>query len=121
MIGPRHTTIDADAARGARENSENWRDTREALKRKLSGSLSTVAIYTATGSTSTKIRVFADSRPSAVVLVCAASLAAPSASLAAVPILNFAWDSTSKALDVFEPSGLSANTQYTLTFLVLEA
>lgn len=121
MIGPRHTTIDVEPKSAARQNGENARDTRVALATKVAGKLLTVEQYTAVGSTSARIRLGSIGRPAAVLLARAAEFYAQNDPIGAVGTLNFAWDSTTGAIDVYEPSGLAADTVYTLSFLALEA
>ncbi len=120
MTGPRHTQIREDGAAGARQNSENARDMRDALALRPAQQFVTVEPYTAVGSSSTKIRLAATKRPVCVELVRAAAYYAQCDSLAAVGNANFAWDSTSSSVDVYEPTGLTADTVYTLTFRITE-
>lgn len=120
--GPRHTTVDRDPAKGHRQSSENARDVLEALGRKLSAHASTVARYTASGSTSARIRLEASStRPLAVALIHAALADDPAAPLSTSATLNFVYAVTEQTIEVFEPAGLEAGRVYTLTFLVVEA
>lgn len=120
MSGPRYTTIDRDPARAAQQLSENARDTLEALKARPTGKRFVLERYTATGSTSTRIPIGAVGRPWAVRLARAVPVNDESAALTVTPTLNFAWNSTSKAVDVFEPYGLTADTVYKLQFVVEE-
>lgn len=119
-LGPIHTTIDADPKAAARQNGENARATRAALATKLTGYFTRIERYTAVGSASTKIRLGAGDRPSAVLLAQAAPVSDAAGALAVTPSNNFAWDATTQAIDVYEPTGLTANTVYTLLFLILE-
>lgn len=119
MNAPRHTQI-RDGAAGAAQNSENWRDLLVELARRPAQSFVTVEPYTAVGSTAAKVRLAASKRPVCVELVRAAPYYAQGDSLAATGNANFAWDSTTLSVDVFEPSGLVADTVYTLTFRITE-
>lgn len=121
MIGPRHTTIDSDPTVAAEQNAENARDTLDALSTKVAGSLVTISSYTANGSTTTKIPLVATAAaPSAVVLVRAFAVSDPGADCGASPRANFYYDGSSYALNVYEPSGLTAGVVYALTFLIVE-
>jgi hypothetical protein len=96
------------------------RDANNALLRRLQGYTKRVERYSATGVTSTKIPLTAaDVPPIAVVLVRAESVNDPAAVVPAVPTLNFVYQTN--AIGVYEPSGLTANTLYNLTFLVIES
>jgi hypothetical protein len=121
MSFPRHSTIDADPARAALQNSENARDVLEALTVRPAMRQITVERYTATGSTDTRIRIGAGSRPWAVMLARCCEAAAEDAAVVVTPVLNFVWDSTTDSLDVFEPDGLAADTVYKLQFVAMEA
>jgi hypothetical protein len=123
FYGPRHGTVDKDPASSHRQASENARDTQEALDQKLSAHLAVISRYTASGDPSTVIRLEASAkRPLAVLLAHAAPYGAPSSFIPGlVPAYAFAWDATTKSLDVYEPDGLTAGQVYTLTFLVVEA
>lgn len=122
FYGPRHGTIDKAPELSHRQASENARDTQEALDRKVSGHFAIVSRYTATGDSTQVIRLEASARrPLAVILVHAAPVGDPSSPLNPIPGYSFAWDATTKSLDVYEPFGLDANVIYTLTYLVLEA
>lgn len=118
--GLRHSTIDRDPGRSHRQLSENARDTQEEIARRVVGRLLSVASYTATGSTASRIRIGAGVRPQGVVPVLIAPVYDAASSLVATPILNFVWDATTQSIDVYEPDGLTADTVYTFTFLVLE-
>lgn len=121
MSGPRHTTVDSDARLAALQSSENARDTLAEIARRAPVQQRTVEAYTATGSTSTRIRIGSSERPWAVLLARAAQAYGEDAPVAAVMTPNFVWDATDGSVDVFEPSGLTANTVYLLQFLVVEA
>jgi hypothetical protein len=120
MTGPRHTQIRPDAATGSLQNSENWRDLLDALKQRPAQRYVTVEPYTAVGSSSAKVRLSAARRPLCAELVRAAPYYAQGDPLEAVGNANFAWDSTSSSVDVYEPAGLTADTVYTLTFRITE-
>lgn len=120
MSEPRHTQIRSDSATAAVQNSENARDIRLELGRRPPQRFVTVEPYTAVGSTDAKVRLGATKRPVCVELARAAKYYAQGDSLAAVGNANFAWDSTSNSVDVFEPTGLVADTVYTLTFRITE-
>lgn len=120
--GPRHTTIDPEPEQASRQNSENARDTLEALGRKLSAHTVTVSRYTAEGSTTARIRLEASAtRPLAVVLIHAALADDPAAPVTASATLNFGYAVQDRTIEVFEPAGLEVGRVYTLTFLVVEA
>jgi hypothetical protein len=118
--GPRHTSISTEPRTAAQQNAENARDTLQALAARPLQRVVTVEMYTATGSISTRIRLAAATRPIAVQLARAAKYYAQDESLAATGNGNFVWDSTTNSVDVFEPSGLTTNTVYVLTFLITE-
>lgn len=119
-LGPRHTAIRSDAAVSARQNAENARDLRDDLEALPKQRLVKVEQYTAVGSTSAKVPLFAAKMPAGVQLIRAAKYYEHGETLTLTPNFNFAWDSTTQTLGVFEPSGLTADTVYTLTFLVTE-
>jgi hypothetical protein len=121
MIGPRHTTIDSDARAAALQNSENARDAIEALKIRPPMTQLNVARYTATGSTSTRIPIGAAQRPWAEQLARIALVFGEDQPVVCSPVLNFVWDATTGSIDVFEPSGLTADVAYTMNFCVWEA
>jgi hypothetical protein len=120
-LGPRHTTIDSKPDAAALQNGENARDTRLALAGRVAGYFASVERYTATGSAATKMRIGAGDRPRAIIPVRVAPVYDEAGSLAVSGNGNFVWDSTTQSIDVYEPSGLTANVVYTLDFLVLEA
>lgn len=121
MNGPRHSTIDANPVHAALQNSENARDTLEALERRPIRKQLTLERYTATGSTDTRIRVGSGARPWSVTLVRCCEAAAEDGVVVVTPVLNFVWDATTLSLDVFEPDGLVADTVYKLQFVAEEA
>lgn len=117
---PRHTAIRADVAMSARQNAENARDLRDAIGSRPTQRVATVEPYMAVGSTSAKIPIFGSKLPAGVQLIQAAPYYDRGATLPLTPNHNFVWDSASETIGAFEPSGLVANTFYTLTFLVTE-
>ena len=119
--GPRHVSISRDPIVAADQNSENARDTLDALSRRLRQRYVRVEQYTAVGSTSAKVPLGASERPVAVQLVYAAAAADSNAPLGVTGNANFSWDSASQSINAFEPTGLTANAIYTLVFVVMEA
>jgi hypothetical protein len=115
----RHSTFSANPVFAAQQSSENARDMQEALDRKLTARVVTVARYTATGSTSTKIPLGAGARPVAVLPARIALEGGQADPVVAYGILNFAWDATTGAINVFEPSGLAVDTVYQLSFILV--
>jgi len=75
--------------------------------------------YAAVGSTAAKIPIAASKLPTAVLLVDARPYFDMGASLTLTPNFSFVWDSGSQTAQVYEPSGLTANTVYQLTYLVI--
>lgn len=100
-------------------SSESERDMRQALASKLDGRVVVVEPYTAVGSTSARIPISASQRPTAVVLINARPYFDQAAPLTLTPNFNFVWEAVSKTAQVFEPSGLTANTVYRLTYQVI--
>lgn len=117
---PRHTTFVADLAQLVLQLGENARDLLEALRERPARRRIVVESYTATGSTSARIRIGAGGRPWSVVLVHVSPAYAQDTPVTCRPTLNFVWDSTTLAIDVFEPEGLTASTDYRLQFSVEE-
>lgn len=117
-IEPRHTNFTGDAAQDAVLAGENARDTIEALGDRVVTRMYGPFTYTAVGATTAEIPLkCAKGRPKAVLLVNCYLVSAPSALVAAVGALNFRWDGFNAY--VTEPSGLSANTAYGLTYLLV--
>ena len=116
----RHTSIRKDSATSARQNAENARDVRDALSRRPTQGVVVVETYTAVGSAAGKVPVPATKPPAGVQLLRAEKYFERGGSVPATGNANFVWDSASKTAGVFEPTGLTANTVYTLTFLVTE-
>jgi len=121
MSGIRHSTFDAEPRALAQQCSEFARDAQAELDRRPVFVPLTVEDYTATGSTSTRIRIGAATRPWSVTLARIAKTYGQDEPVVCTPVLNFVWDSTTQSIDVFEPDGLTANTVYRLQFLVMEA
>ena len=119
FLGPRHSTIDAEPRAAAQQNSENARDTQQALGAKLTARTAVIARYTAAGSTSTRIPLVSPDVPFAVLLVRAADAAGLDQPLAATGNANFLWDAASRSLNVYEPGGLVAGTIYRLSYLLI--
>lgn len=117
--GPRHTTLSPDPETLAAQASENARDTNEALGRKVSGYVKAVGAYSAVGATTATIPIVAATQPpQAVLLVRAAAHYSPSVAISVTASLD--WYYVNGQIGVYEPSGLTANTSYDLTFLILE-
>jgi hypothetical protein len=95
------------------------RDVRDALGEKLEARTVVVESYTAVGSTSAKIPIQANRFPVAVPLIDARSFFDQGGPLTLTPNFAFVWDSRTKTAQVYEPSGLVANTVYRLTYLVI--
>jgi hypothetical protein len=117
---PRHSTISANPRDAAQQNSENARDTTEALGAKLTARMVTVERYTAVGNITARIPIGSSSRPLAVVLARAAAVYAQDATLAAYGTPNFVWEATTRSVNAFEPSGLVAGTVYQLSYILVE-
>jgi hypothetical protein len=99
--------------------AEFARDTNNALLRRVLGYTKRVDRYSATGVTSTKIPLTAtETPPVAVIMVRAENANDPAVVVPAVTTPNFYF--AQNAIGVYEPSGLTANTLYNLTFLVIE-
>jgi hypothetical protein len=119
-LGPRHTAIRNDAAVSSRQNAENARDVRDELAKQPKRRIVVVEQYTAVGASTAKVPILATKLPVGVQLIRAAEYYAQGDPCAAVGNANFVWDSTTQTVGVFEPTGLTANTVYTLTFQVTE-
>lgn len=100
-------------------SSERDRDALDALADKLEGRSVVVERYTAVGSTSARIPIACERLPVGVALINARLFFDQGAPLPLTPNFNFVWDSESKLARVYEPDGLTANTDYRLTFLVI--
>jgi hypothetical protein len=121
--GPRHVSFSGDAKIDALLSAENARDTLEAFDARPPWRFVFVEQYTAAGSTSAKIPLGAVDRPIAVELVRAAIYSDQAVPLSAVGNANFLWDATTTpgTVNAYEPTGLTANTVYTLVFRISEA
>lgn len=118
--GPRHSTISPDSASAAMQNGENSRDVTEALGAKLNARIVTVDRYTAVGSITAKIPLAASDSPLGVQLLTCREVYGGAAAVAALNTPNFDWQATTRAVNVFEPGGLVANTVYQLSFILYE-
>ena len=100
----------------------NFQATQTALNEKLTAHRISVKGYSATGATTTKMTLGnvspAGSVPWAVLLVRVRESADQAKDLSVTTRLNYSQ--TQDTLYVFEPAGLTANTQYDMDFLVLE-
>lgn len=104
--------------------SQNFTAVNTALGERVVGHRATVTRYAATGATTSKITIGSVSPPGstpwAVMLVRVHETSDPGKDLPVTGRLNFAWDGASKTLYVYEPQGLTTNTLYDMSFLVLE-
>lgn len=115
----RHTSFSDKPEVAARQAAENARDANDLFARRVVGYLVTVPRYGAIGVTTAKLKLpQIGKRPAAVLLVRAIETNDPGGNAGAVGSLNFYHDTT--GVGVYEPSGLSADVKYDLTFLVLE-
>jgi hypothetical protein len=116
----RYTSFPREPGALAENMGEFARDANLALKRRVLGYTKRVERYAATGSTATKIPLTAaDSPPIMVLLGRVENVSDAAAPVTVTPIQNFYFESN--AIGVYEPSGLTLNTYYNLTFLVVEA
>jgi hypothetical protein len=99
--------------------TEDIRDAREALAGKLDARTVVVDRYTAVGSTSARVALAAPDQPQAIVLIDARLYYDLNAPVTLTPTFGFVWDAGTQTAQVYEPSGLAANTVYQLTFLVI--
>jgi hypothetical protein len=118
MTELRNTIFTGDAAQDAVLASENALDANAALRERIATTVVQIA-YTAVGATTAKIPLKVAQRPFGVVLLNAWLATSPADDLGAVGRCNFVWDAATTSAYVFEPSGLTANTAYVLTFLVV--
>ena len=115
----RHTQLANDWKDARTQLHEDLRDVDQALSERVIGRMVTIAAYTATGATTTRIQLGRGTdRAVAAILVRVALTHDAAADVSVSPRLNFY--ETADGLGVYEPSGLTAYTQYDLTFLVLE-
>lgn len=100
----------------------NFQAGNTALGERVVGHRVTLTGYAATGSTTTKMTIGSTSPPGsvpwAVLLVRVRETNNPGGDLPVTTRLNFTQ--SGDTLYVYEPAGLTLNTQYTLDFLVLE-
>lgn len=116
----RHVSISEDPKVAAEQNAENARDANEAMSQLVSGYYFEVTNYAALGLTASAIPILAKNkrRPRAVLCVNGYPSYDPSLSMNISTCRSFSYaDGT---IYVYEPSGLTANTMYNLTFLILE-
>lgn len=99
--------------------TERDRDGRDALAPKLDARPVVIERYVAVGSTSARIPISASRLPYAVPLIDARLHGDQGAPLTLTPNYSFVWDAATKTAQVYEPSGLSANVAYRLTYLVI--
>lgn len=120
MTELRHVSITPGKQATAQQAAENARDANIALAERVRGYLVTVLGYAATGATTNRIYLTSTPgrRVKGVLLANARATFDKGSDLGAVGRPNFYHDD--KGIGVYEPSGLTANTQYDLTFLVLE-
>jgi hypothetical protein len=115
----RYSSISQDPAAAAQQGGANARDANLAFDEKVSGRLVKVERYAAWGDTTKKIYLRPGARrPEAVLLVRAYATFDPGTDITVTSRPNFYHDAI--GIGVYEPSGLVADTQYNLTFLLLE-
>lgn len=102
--------------------NSNFQALQTALNEKATAHRLSVSGYAATGATTTKMTLGSVSPPGsvpwAVILVRARESRNPGGDLAITTRVNFVQDGST--LYIYEPAGLTQNTQYDLDFLVLE-
>lgn len=102
--------------------NSNFQALQTALNEKATAHRLSVNGYAATGATTTKMTLGSVSPPGsvpwAVILVRARESRNPGGDLAITTRVNFTQDGST--LNIYEPAGLTQNTQYDLDFLVLE-
>jgi hypothetical protein len=118
MTELRNTSFTGESKADAVLSSENARDTNAALGERLP-TLAYQVAYTAVGATTAMVPVKCSARPFGVLLLNAQLAGGPSDDLGAVGRCNFKWDAATSSAYVYEPSGLTADTAYVLTFLVV--
>jgi hypothetical protein len=99
--------------------SEDIRDVAEALAGKLDARTVVVSSYVAVGSTSARVALASPDQPLAILLIDARLYFDLNAPVTVTPSFGFVWDAGTQTAQVYEPSGLTANTVYQLTFLVI--
>jgi hypothetical protein len=119
MTELRHTSFSGEARDDAARSAENARDANVAIGERVLGFVYGPFDYTAQADTTKTIGILCTRRPAGVLLLNAYLSTAPADDLAAVARCNFVWDSVNSVAQVFEPSGLTANSAYNLTFLVV--
>ncbi len=103
----------------------NFQAANIALGERVVGQRLTITGYSATGATTTKMTLGAVSPPGstpwAVLLVRAQETSDPGKDLSVSTRVNFSQSGSGSSviLYVYEPSGLTANTKYDLSFLVI--
>lgn len=100
-------------------SAQNARDTNSALSERVPTRVYGPVTYTAVGATTAKIPVKCPARPAGVLLLNAYLVTSPGDDLGASMRCNFYWDADTRNAYVYEPSGLTADTAYVLTFLVV--
>lgn len=119
MTELRHTSFSGNAADDAVRSGENARDTNAALGERVLGFVYGPFDYSAQADTTKTIGIPCARRPAGVLLLNAYLGTAPADDLGAAARCNFVWDATNSVAQVFEPAGLTANTVYSLTYLVV--
>ncbi len=115
----RHLSLALDWLSARTQIGEDLRDIDEALGARVTGRLITIAGYVATGATTARIPLGANTKSGrAAVLVRATLSRDVTADIAVSSRLNFVQSAA--GLSIYEPSGLLANTPYDLTFLVMD-
>lgn len=115
----RYTSFPGNVLEMAKRLGEFARDANFALQGRVLGYTKRVERYAATGSTATKIPLTSSTRPPAMVILGRVEkVDDPAAVVAATSSANFYF--AQNAIGVYEPAGLTANTYYNLTFLVVE-
>lgn len=116
----RHTSFSRDPKVSAEQAAENARDANLALQGKVSGYYVQVDSYMAQGldSATLPLRTNSTKKPVAVLCVAAQLTYDPGATVNTSTCRNFSFSNGS--INTFEPSGLTADTMYNLTFLILE-
>ena len=119
MTDLRHTSFSGDARDDALRSAENARDTNVALGERVLGFVYVPFDYAAQADTTKVIGIPCVRRPAGVLLLNAFLGTSPAEDLGAVARCNFVWDAVNSVAQVFEPSGLTADSVYSLTFLVV--
>jgi len=116
----RHTSIMLDDQHTAEEQlGENARDTNAALAECIRGSKLLVSGYAAVGASSAKLKLsLRSTMPSGLLLMRCVKTYDEGSVVTVTQGLQFYIENG--LLTTFEPSGLTADTLYDLTFLILE-